>query len=275
MIVSFLILLFCSVHHSSAAALEDGNIDIEDTDAEVEIVETDADVNIRVVEDRKITGKDCEYIKLCEVINNVGCANGDKFVIRKMRGTRRQYLIMNGSPVLGFRQKKMKFSSCSSFTQITSSLKCKEVSGLNAVDLSASTNSSLSAKSMLDIVDGLGDIEVHENVLVEKDEVVERVIRGKNCEFIRICDVTSNSGCSDGNKLVVKKQKGLRRQFLILNGSPVLGFIKRKNKFTSCDTYKDVTDSVDCKGVQGLSGLDLSSSTNTTSSTNSSAVNLF
>ena len=45
----------------------------------------------------------------------------------------------------------------------------------------------------------------------------------------------------------MKKQKGLRRQFLILNGSPVLGFIKRKNKFTSCDTYKDVTDSVDCK----------------------------
>ena len=50
-----------------------------------------------------------------------------------------------------------------------------------------------------------------------------------------------------GNKLVLKKQKGLRRQFLLLNGSPVLGFIMRKKKFTSCEAYKDVTDTVDCK----------------------------
>jgi len=61
---------------------------------------------------------------------------------------------------------------------------------------------------------------------------------------------------------VLKKQKGLRRQFLLLNGSPVLGFIMRKKKFTSCEAYKDVTDTVDCKGVIGLSDLQLGSSSN-------------
>ena len=138
-------------------------------------------------------------------------------MIRKMRGTRRQFLILNGSPVMGFRQRKKKFSSCSSFTQITASLQCKagisydrysvhlyyrvafqEVSGLDSLDLSTPTNTSATARSMLDIVDDLKNIEILENVPVEKDEIVERVIKGNNCEFVRLCDVTSNTGCSDG-----------------------------------------------------------------------------
>merc|ERR1719431_639230 len=259
----FFHLILSSFLLCSPAALEDEGIQIDDADDEVEIVDIDAEVNVRVVEGRKITGKDCEYIKLCEVLNNTTCSNGDKFVIRKMRGTRRQFLILNGSPVMGFRQRKKKFFSCSSFTQITASLQCKEVSGLDSLDLS--TNTSATARSMLDIVDDLKNIEILENVPVEKDEIVERVIKGNNCEFVRLCDVPSNTGCSDGNKLVLKKQRGLRRQFLLLNGSPVLGFIMRKKKFTSCESYKDVTTTVDCKGVQGLSGLQLGSSSNTSS----------
>merc|ERR1712062_220667 len=111
--------ILSSFQHCSAAAMEDEGIEIDDADDEVEIVDTDAEVHVRVVEGREVTGKDCEYIKLCEVLNNTSCSNGDKFVIRKMRGTRRQFLILNGSPVMGFRQRKKKFSSCSSFTQIT------------------------------------------------------------------------------------------------------------------------------------------------------------
>merc|ERR1719320_549258 len=167
-----------------------------------------------------------------------------------MRGTRRQFLILNGRPVMGFRQRKKKFSSCPSFTQITATLQCKEVAGLNSLNISTPTNTSATARSLL------------EDVPVEKDKIVERVIKGNNCEFVRLCDVTNNTGCSDGNKLVLKKQKGLRRQFLLLNGSPVLGFIMRKKKFTSCEAYKDVTDTVDCKGVIGLSDLQLGSSSN-------------
>merc|ERR1719312_2444478 len=232
----YLFLLLSSfLYFCSPAALEDEGIKI-----------ADADVDVRVVEGRKITGNDCEYIKLCEVLNNTSCSNGDKFVIRKMRGTRRQFLILNGRPVMGFRQKKKKFSSCPSFTQITATLQCKEVAGLNSLNISTPSNTSATARSLLDIVDDLNNIEILENVPVEKDEIVERVIKGNNCEFVRLCDVTNNTGCSDGNKLVLKKQKGLRRQFLLLNGSPVLGFIMRKKKFTSCEAYKDVTDNSGC-----------------------------
>ena len=185
----FLLLLLSSFYFCSPVALDDEGIKIDDADDEVEIVDIDAEVDVRVVEGRKITGNDCEYIKLCEVLNNTSCSNGkhifsypslfiisnlsttmklrlilkcvwkfhlhgclflrflyqlkehklfsnscavntslfpgDKFVIRKMRGTRRQFLILNGRPVMGFRQRKKKFSSCPSFTQITATLQCK------------------------------------------------------------------------------------------------------------------------------------------------------
>merc|ERR1711892_327711 len=235
-------LLFC-VYQCSSAALED--------DDKV-IVETDAEHDVRVVDNRKITGKDCEYIKLCEVIGTAGCADGKKF------------------------------ASCSSYTQITSSLKCKEVTGLSSLDLSSSSNSSASSNSSstsnaslfksvfesfnedLETIDIIDDIPVAKP---NEAEVVERVIRGNDCEFVKLCNVP----CSDGNKLVLKKKKGLRRQFLLLNGSPVLGFVQRKKKFTSCASYTDVTDQVDCKGVSGLSSVDLSSSSNSSASSNSSS----
>ena len=45
-------------------------------DEDLEIVETDAEFAVRVVEDIQNTGKDCEYIKLCDVIKNSGCEDG-------------------------------------------------------------------------------------------------------------------------------------------------------------------------------------------------------
>ena len=76
MYLPFLLLILSSFQHCSAAALEDEGIEIDDADDEVEIVDTDAEVDVRVVEGRKVTGKDCEYIKLCEVLNNTSCSNG-------------------------------------------------------------------------------------------------------------------------------------------------------------------------------------------------------
>eukprot|EP00090_Calanus_glacialis_P003469 TRINITY_DN12566_c0_g1_i1.p1 TRINITY_DN12566_c0_g1~~TRINITY_DN12566_c0_g1_i1.p1 ORF type:complete len:284 (-),score=70.72 TRINITY_DN12566_c0_g1_i1:64-915(-) len=268
----FVFVLFC-VHQCSSDSLGDEDL---------EIVETDAEFSIRVVENRKITGKDCEYIKLCDVIKNGGCEDGNKFVIRKMKGTRKQFLILNGNPVLGFVQKKKKFTSCKSYTQITANLKCKVVSGLSSLNLtSSSNNSSSSANSSSSsnnstffksvFLEKLDDKDIIESTPVEEPTIVERVIRGNDCEFIKICDVTSNTGCSDGNKLVLKKKTGLRRQFLLLNGSPVLGFVQRKKKFTSCSSYTDITAQVDCKGVSGLNNVDLSSSSNSSSSTNTSS----
>ena len=50
-----------------------------------------------------------------------------------------------------------------------------------------------------------------------------------------------------GNKFVIKQVRGVRKQFLILHGQPILGFVRNGKKFVDCDTYTDVTASVDCK----------------------------
>ena len=50
-----------------------------------------------------------------------------------------------------------------------------------------------------------------------------------------------------GNKFVIKQETGVRKQFLILNGEPILGFVVNGKKFANCSSYTDVTASVDCK----------------------------
>ena len=180
---------------------------------------------------------------------------------------RKQLLLLNGSPVLGFVTKKKKFSSCSSYTQVTSNVVCKQVSGLSSVDLSSSSSNSSSSffRSMFkDIMEEFEDIEIIENTPVAEPRAAGRVLKGNDCEYIKICDVTNNTGCSDGehehysyyiyfffqgNKFVIKQKTGVRKQFLILNGSPVLGFVTKKKKFTSCSSYTEVTANVDCKVI--------------------------
>ena len=56
-----------------------------------------------------------------------------------------------------------------------------------------------------------------------------------------------------GNKFVIKRVDGVRKQFLILNGEAILGFVKRGKKFTNCSSYTEITGSVDCK-VRYLAG---------------------
>ena len=50
-----------------------------------------------------------------------------------------------------------------------------------------------------------------------------------------------------GNKFVIKQVWGVRKQFLILNGEAILGFVRNGKKFADCDSYTEVTTSVDCK----------------------------
>ena len=50
-----------------------------------------------------------------------------------------------------------------------------------------------------------------------------------------------------GNKFVIKQVSGVRKQFLILNGEAVLGFVTKGKKFASCTSYTEVTANVDCK----------------------------
>ena len=77
-----------------------------------------------------LKGSDCEYIKLASIPNNFGCSDGTKFVIKQNRGVRKQLLIWKGDSILAFIAKGKKFAQCNSTTDVTSSVTCKEVSGI-------------------------------------------------------------------------------------------------------------------------------------------------
>ena len=110
---------------------------LDQIDDNVEFFKTDKVPKLRR-EGRLIRGEDCQYIKISGIISNSGCDSGDKFVIKQVTGVRKQLLIMNNEPILAFVNKGKKFTACDSYTEITSSVVCKEVSGLANVDLSAS-----------------------------------------------------------------------------------------------------------------------------------------
>ena len=56
-----------------------------------------------------------------------------------------------------------------------------------------------------------------------------------------------------GNKFVIKQVRGVRKQFLILNGEAILGFVRNGKKFSDCDSYTKVTTKVGRFG--GFSGI--------------------
>ena len=60
---------------------------------------------------------------------------GTKFVIKQEKGTRKQFLILNGEAVLAFVKNGDKFADCDSYTEVTTNIQCKTVDGLNNVDL--------------------------------------------------------------------------------------------------------------------------------------------
>jgi len=95
------------------------------------------------------------------------------------------------------------------------------------------------------------------------------VVNGNDCEYITLKDITGNSGCSSGQKFVLKGSSGVRRQFLIVSDNVILAFVVKKKKFTECTAFTDITTSVTCKSIDGLDSVDLS----VTAASNSSATN--
>merc|ERR1712088_852751 len=97
------------------------------------------------------------------------------------------------------------------------------------------------------------------------------VVKGNDCEFIYLADITSNSGCSNGQKFVLKGANNTRKQFLIVNDKAIIAFITKRKKFTACESFTDITTSVSCKTVSGLDNVTLptSSSSSSNSSSNS------
>jgi len=128
------------------------------------------------------------------------------------------------------------------------------------------------AASELEDEDGL---EVAGAITIAGKEVREkralgRIYTGSACEYIKLADITSNDGCVDGTKFVLKKEDTVRKQLLIMSGTPILAFVTKGEKFVNCTSYTEVTIQVDCKTVDGLSDVDLSA----TASPGSRRVNL-
>ena len=91
------------------------------------------------------------------------------------------------------------------------------------------------------------EIEVMETDIVPTFRREGRLIKGQDCEYIKIASITSNSGCSSGFKFVIKQVTGVRKQFLIMNNQPIIAFVNRGKKFTACESYTEITANVDCK----------------------------
>jgi hypothetical protein len=53
------------------------------------------------------------------------CADGFKFVISGEKGTRKQFLLVDGKDIIAFVKNKEKFANCSSFTEVTAQVDCK------------------------------------------------------------------------------------------------------------------------------------------------------
>ena len=45
---------------------------------------------------------------------------------------------------------------------------------------------------------------------------------------------------------------------MIVDGKVILAFVARMKKFPTCESFKDITTSVECKVVAGLDSVDLS-----------------
>merc|ERR1740123_1368506 len=93
---------------------------------------------------------------------------------------------------------------------------------------------------------------------IRENRALGRIYTGSACEYIKLSDITANSGCADGTKFVIKKDDTVRKQLLIMSGTPILAFVTKDTKFANCTSFTEVTMQVDCKTVDGLSDVDLS-----------------
>jgi len=96
-----------------------------------------------------------------------------------------------------------------------------------------------------------------------------KVLKGSHCEYIDLCEIDrmAASGCNSGQKFVIKGNKGVRRQFLMVDNKKIVAFLGRKKKIVDCAAnLTDVTSRVSCKTIDGAGDIKLvkQNSTNTT-----------
>ena len=102
-------------------------------------------------------GKTCEWIDISKVrlvacilwaltesfgqVKSGGqnCGDGTKFVIKQEKGTRKQFLFVDGKNIIAFVKNKEKFVNCSSFTEVTEMVQCKVMKHIFITDTTALT----------------------------------------------------------------------------------------------------------------------------------------
>merc|ERR1712025_273480 len=130
-------------------------------DLEIPVINMKINPNKRVAKGRVLTGDDCEYVQLCDAINNMGCGDGSKLKIKPANGTRRQFLILNNKTVAAFLEDGKKFTQCSNYTEVTSQVECKVIQGAADIDLSGDSNPSRTGNFNLnDAEDEFGPFEI-------------------------------------------------------------------------------------------------------------------
>ena len=126
LIVSIGLIENASIH----AEEEDYKIDHREDDTneimdEVEMISGDVHKRRERMTGRVFKGGDCEYIKISGITANSGCASGNKFVIKQQTGVRKQFIILDNEPILAFINRGKKFTQCTSYTEVTTSVTCK------------------------------------------------------------------------------------------------------------------------------------------------------
>merc|ERR1711892_1197018 len=91
-------------------------------------------------------------------------------------------------------------------------------------------------------------------------QLSRKVLTGAHCQYVDLCmiDRMSESGCTTGQKFVIKSPKGTRRQFLMVDGSKIIAFLLSGKKITDCKgNLTDVTTQVSCKTIPGVADIKL------------------
>merc|ERR1719341_3173909 len=177
-----------------------------------------------------------------------GCEDGSKVVITQKSGVRKQFLVAGGRTIFGFVSKEGgKFRNCTCATERTSSAQCKALLGLSDVSLADSSKSTRKAGR-------------------------RAILKASPCQWIDLERVREEgNGCVDGSKFVVSKERGVRRQYLFVDGRTVLAFVTNGDKFAQCANFTDITADVKCKVMEGVENVELasecSSSVTTTTTT--------
>merc|ERR1712025_65122 len=254
--------------------LDNGQVPLKESywdDIEISAINiNEAKIKTKQMSGKAVTGSHCEFIRLCNIMDTPGCEVGSKFILRKKDGLRKQFLILNGFPILAFVTNGLKFANCSSFTEITTNVVCKKVPGASTISLDLIRE--ISGRDAL-----FWDVgEEWEQMLEESIEVpimmgnltsqsslqgksLDKSYKGNACEYVSLCEMPAVSGCDNATKFVLKRndRNATIKQFLIIDETPIFAFVPKGETISNCTTLTPVTESLNCKAVPSAVDIEL------------------